>query len=192
MGIGTIESIPVATDTFNKLWNVTVCDYEYNAKKSDFESLLVRISATRATTIEAEITPVSTLVRRRNEQLADLGNALADISSAQKELEKDGMEEKSVSISDATGDLVNRLGSEAGKMSNVVSGSKGYYTVNRAQAAEAAELIKTRMDKLNNDSQNDMTRLQSLVDKRDQSFETASSLMSSVSDTRGNAIKNMC
>ena len=36
-----------------------------------------------------------------------------------------------------------------------------------------------------------MTRLQSLVDRRDESFTTATTLMTNVSDTRDNAIKNM-
>ena len=36
-----------------------------------------------------------------------------------------------------------------------------------------------------------MTRLQSLVDKRDESYSTATSLMQEVGDTRANTIKNM-
>jgi hypothetical protein len=36
-----------------------------------------------------------------------------------------------------------------------------------------------------------MSRLQSLVDRRDEAFTTASNLMSEISDTRGNTISNM-
>ena len=44
---------------------------------------------------------------------------------------------------------------------------------------------------VNNQSEKDMSRLQSLVDRRDEAFTTASNLMSEISDTRGNTIGNM-
>ena len=53
------------------------------------------------------------------------------------------------------------------------------------------KLVKNKIDALNNEGQKDMTRLQSLVDRRDEAFSTASTLMSSVSDTRGNLIRNL-
>ncbi len=46
-------------------------------------------------------------------------------------------------------------------------------------------------DGLNNEAQTDMTRLQSLVDRRDESYSTATNLMASISDTRANVIRNM-
>jgi hypothetical protein len=42
-----------------------------------------------------------------------------------------------------------------------------------------------------NEAQTDMTRLQSLVDRRDESYSTATNLMTSISDTRSNVIRNM-
>ena len=53
------------------------------------------------------------------------------------------------------------------------------------------KLVKSKIDALNNESQTDMSRLQSLVDRRDESFTTASNLMSAISDTRGNLIRNL-
>jgi uncharacterized coiled-coil DUF342 family protein len=50
---------------------------------------------------------------------------------------------------------------------------------------------KSKIDTLNNESQTDMTRLQSLVDRRDESYNTATTLMTNVSDTRSNAIRNL-
>jgi hypothetical protein len=52
-------------------------------------------------------------------------------------------------------------------------------------------MVKSKVDGLNNESQTDMTRLQSLVDRRDESFSTATNLMSTVSDTRSNLIRNL-
>jgi hypothetical protein len=47
------------------------------------------------------------------------------------------------------------------------------------------------IDGRNNKAQTDMTRLQSLVDRRDESYSTASNLMTAVSDTRSNLIRNL-
>ena len=51
--------------------------------------------------------------------------------------------------------------------------------------------MKNKIDALNNEGQKDMTRLQSLVDRRDEAFSTASTLMNAVSDTRSNLIRNL-
>lgn len=53
------------------------------------------------------------------------------------------------------------------------------------------QLVKSRTDSLNNDSEVDMNRLQYLVDRRDEAYSTASDLMSSISDTRSNLIGNL-
>ena len=42
------------------------------------------------------------------------------------------------------------------------------------------QLVKSKIDSCNNQSQTDMTRLQSLVDRRDQSFTSATELMTNV------------
>ena len=52
-------------------------------------------------------------------------------------------------------------------------------------------MLKTMIDSRNNESQTDMSRLQSLVDRRDESYSTATNLMSAVSDTRSNLIRNL-
>ena len=51
--------------------------------------------------------------------------------------------------------------------------------------------VKSKIDGLNNESQTDMTRLQSLVDRRDESYSTATNLMTDISDTRSNLIRNL-
>ena len=51
--------------------------------------------------------------------------------------------------------------------------------------------LKSMIDSRNNKAQTDMTRLQSLVDRRDESYSTASNLMTAVSDTRSNLIRNL-
>ena len=59
------------------------------------------------------------------------------------------------------------------------------------EVEEWLQRVKSKIDSLNNQSEKDMSRLQSLVDRRDEAFTTASNLMSEISDTRGNTIGNM-
>ena len=59
------------------------------------------------------------------------------------------------------------------------------------EVEEWLQRVKSKIDSLNNQSEKDMSRLQSLVDRRDEAFTTASNLMSEISDTRGNTISNM-
>ena len=61
----------------------------------------------------------------------------------------------------------------------------------KREVEEWIQKCKSKIDGLNNQSQTDMSRLQSLVDRRDESFTTASNLMSAISDTRGNLIRNL-
>ncbi len=204
MSFGTIEAVPVAAETFQSRWNVTVNNYTLTAidgngnpvtKEADLETLLVSISTNRATTIELEIKPLSTQVNDRNTRLTTLTNALSTLTGQQALFDSDDpggtwshTKDNSVKLTQDSIDIINELARAAGQSSDLV-GQDGYVT--KSQCEQAIQLVKAEMDKLNNESSSDMTRLQSLVDKRDESYSTASSLMSSVSDTRGNAIRNM-
>jgi uncharacterized coiled-coil DUF342 family protein len=53
------------------------------------------------------------------------------------------------------------------------------------------QMVKSKIDSLNNEANKDMTRLESLVDRRDEAYSTASDLMNKVSDTRSTLIGNL-
>ena len=207
MALGTITPVDVAGETFQSRWNVSVSNYKITSvdadgarteKEVDFEALLVYVSTNRATTVEQEIRPVSTQVTNRNNQLSLLTTALSTLTSQQTlfDAENDGGKwssdystKDSDRLTPAAKDAINKIFTDNGGSGSVITSSDGYVT--KAQCEQAIQLVKSEMDRLNNESSSDMTRLQSLVDKRDESYSTASSLMSSVSDTRGNAIRNM-
>ena len=69
-------------------------------------------------------------------------------------------------------------------------GFGGYYAT-KAQLDGIVSKLKNVIDSENNASEKDMSRLQSLVDRRDEAYSTASDLMSSISSTRDNAIGNL-
>ena len=184
----SIESIPVlrnGTDEFKARWGSTVYDYKLNNTMTDFQDLMVAVAEHRATTVEGEVEPLSTRIRKRNQDLSDLGELLADLSAQQ-----------ATYASDATGSTVSghalsdKSRDTAGRLLNWGIAYEHRYLW-KSYTEMFIQKTKSKIDTLNNEAQTDMTRLQSLVDRRDESYNTASTLMTSVSDTRSNAIRNM-
>lgn len=165
------------------MWNITASDYVYNGKKVDFQDLLIAVAEKRAISIENQILPLSTNMRRRNSKLDDLGRALSDLSKYQAHYKSD--ENNSVTQSFST------EGARAMAELLGTSFAAGNHTLSKSNCEYYTQRVKSAIDSLNTQSQNDMTRLQSLVDKRDESYSTATSLMRSVSETRSNLIKNL-
>lgn len=180
-----INQIPVISDGLSA-WGVNVVSYEINGEEIDFQDLLIRISEQRAATVETEIKPMSTRMSTRNKKLDDLGEALAIIADVQGKItdtSKDSEGTSDAKISDAAARGLAMVGL------TVKPGEK--LTLKKSVSDYYQQLIKTKLDSYNNASNKDMTRLQSLVDKRDESYSTATSLMQAVADTRSNTIKNM-
>ena len=63
--------------------------------------------------------------------------------------------------------------------------------ISKANLERVIQVVKSEVDKLNNEMQTDTTRLQSYVQKRDDSFNMASTMMSGVNETRKGAIAAM-
>lgn len=189
-----ISSISVDSDNL-KAWNVDVKDYEIDVvvdgavtrQRIDFQDLLIRISEQRAATVEEQIEPMSTRMSTRNRKLDNLGAALSIVADIQAKFTDASETGNKTSTAKLTAEakaglaLVGYAGGTVGSQ----------LTLNKSEAEYYQQLLKTELDSLNNASSKDMTRLQSLVDKRDESYSTATSLMQAVADTRANTIKNM-
>jgi len=162
-------------------WGVSFSDYKVSGTPVDFQDLMIAVAERRAVIVEGEVTPLTGRVKQRNAALDALGQALADLSGVQAQFKNDdsgGTTRGSVSAT--TVSTITRYLNKT--MPNPPSKSQTEYYI---------QLVKSKIDGLNNGSQTDMARLQSLVDRRDESFSTATTLMSSVSDTRGNLIRNL-
>ncbi len=170
-----------------KAWGVQVVDYELNGQRVDFQDLLIKVSEQRAATVEQEIEPMSTRMSTRNRKLDSLGAALAIVADIQaKFTDADDTGNKTSTLT-LTAEAKAGL-SLVGYVGGTVGGT---LTMDKSTAEYYQQMLKTELDSLNNASSKDMTRLQSLVDKRDESYSTATSLMQAVGDTRANTIKNM-
>ena len=162
-------------------WGATFGDYVYGTTKTDFQDLMVGIATSRATSVEGEVMPLTTRIKNRNAFLEELGEALSDLTRLQTAFKSDDAGDKTrETMKDSTYQTIYKL--------------QGSYPTKKEQKKWVEyylKLVKNKIDALNNEGQKDMTRLQSLVDRRDEAFSTASTLMSSVSDTRGNLIRNL-
>ena len=181
-----IAKIEVKSDNL-KAWGVQVVDYELNGRRVDFQDLLVKVSEQRAATVEKEIEPMSTRMSTRNRKLDSLGAALAivaDIQAKFTDADDTGNKTSTLTLTAEAKAGLGLVGYTGGTVGSTL-------TMNKSTAEYYQQMLKTELDSLNNASSKDMTRLQSLVDKRDESYSTATSLMQEVGDTRANTIKNM-
>ena len=165
-------------------WGVSFSDYKVDGRQVDFQDLMIAISEKRAVTVEGEVTPLTTRIKQRNASLDKLGSALADLTREQASFASDAAGDKrsDLEISQTTKDT---LSSEIGNL------NFDNRKMLKREVEEWIQRVKSKIDGLNNKAQTDMTRLQSLVDRRDESYSTASNLMTSVSDTRSNLIRNL-
>lgn len=187
----TSDSVTLSMD-----WGITANDYYYTdynrvagrfeTVKVDFQDLMVRVGARKAVVIEGEITPMATRMRTRNAYLANLSTILAELTRVQAGFSGDDDGSKAATVN-LSSDLLSLLRAIPGA-SDMVSASGG---TTKAKLEGLVQLVKGEMDKENNDAQTDMTRLQSLVDSRDDSYSTATNMMSAISDTRSNLIGNL-
>ena len=165
-------------------WGVSFSDYKVDGKQVDFQDLMIAISEKRAVTVEGEVTPLTKRIQLRNTSLDKLGSALADLTREQASFKSDaaGSDRSDLEISQTTKDT---LASEIGSL------NFDNRKMLKREVEEWIQRVKSKIDGLNNKAQTDMTRLQQLVDRRDESFSTASTLMTAVSDTRSNLIRNL-
>ena len=180
-------------------WGLSACDYEYvdvsratgkpDQRKVDFQDLMVLVGSRRAAVVEGEIGPMAARMRSRNAYLADLGNVLSLLTSVQASYsgEDSGSLDKDINLTADQYKILQGIASAK----NMIHYDKGKYHATKAEYEGLVQAVKGEMDTQNNMSQTDMTRLQSLVDSRDDSYSTTTSIMSAISDTRSNLIGNL-
>lgn len=177
----TIDNVQVAQD-LTALWGVNAYEYKIDGQQVDFQDLMIKVSERRAVTVEGEVAPLTTRIRARNKDLEILGKALSELSAAQATLK-----------SDAGGDDHSTYSFSADVKARVkeLTGTNLDNNETKKWIEYFTQRVKSKIDALNNESQTDMSRLQSLVDRRDESYSTATNLMTAVSDTRANLIRNL-
>ena len=164
-------------------WGVQFGDFFLDGKHLDFQDVLIAIAERRATSVEKEVTPLSTKIQVRNAVLEDLGNVLAALTKLHPQFSS------AAKASDRSGTLQQTSKDILIAVFGTLDWSDLKMT--KYEVEEWLQKVKSKIDALNNEAQKDMTRLESLVNRRDEAFSTASDLMSKVGDTRSNLIRNL-
>lgn len=192
MTIGTTG----VSDQLNSRWGIDVVDYVYDGKLMDLQDLLVSVSLQKGLQIEKQVSPMAVRMQRSNAVLEQVGKTFSKFSSLQTQFDQSqkDSDEKSFREVELVGTDIETL--VFCETSNTwektrADGGKTYYTYRRSACDGVVQRLRTKMDALNNAAQTFMTRLQGLVDKRDNMFTAASQLMGSVSDTRKNLISSI-
>lgn len=187
-----IERVAVAEERLGEMWGVSAYDYRLNNKQVDLQDLLVSITQQRATAIEDEVKPLQTIINRRNAKLEKYGAVLQVLTSIQAQF-TDDVKTGEAGISTIIPPLENtdEFWSIMADLGYSGKGDGSSVSLSKSQCEGLVSRCKSKVDEMNNDAQRDMTRLQSVVDRRDESYSTATSLMTAVSDSRGTLIKNL-
>ena len=194
-------------------WGVKAGDYNVtlNSKTDmmDFQDLLVKFSKNRAVAVEGEVEPLTVRINQRNKRLDELGEVLSELTKIQTEFESDDTGDRDMHswMSNTTGAVLESLGytpkyyateddrpkdnEDRADFYKAGWAGENCYSANKKTIEGMLSRVKSEIDSLNNAAQTDMTRLQSLIDRRDESYSTATNLMTSVSDTRSNVIRNL-
>lgn len=209
-----IESISISTEGANSIksrWGITANEYNYDGAQIDLQDLMVAVSKRRATSVEGEVQPLTDRIQARNKRLEELGEVLAELTKVQTEFdpEASGNLDQAGWLTKKTGEILISLGyvpviyptgdGEEGnrphddeERADFYYGVwKDLYSANRKTIEGMLSRVKSEIDGLNNEAQLDLSRLQQLVDRRDESFTAATTLMSQISETRDNTIRNL-
>lgn len=185
-----ITAIEVKGTGFNERWNISMLEYEMlvDGKRQmvDFQDLMVNVAENQALAIEEEVKPESVRIQKRTNRLKIIGDAMAELSAFKFNTKDSSNPSASAYVSKSTWSMLTELtGSNWGTdYDKTVSRTK-------AQVDSGNQYLKSESDKLNNDQQLAMSRMETLVQGRDQNFNMASTLMQHVSDARSSTIKSM-
>lgn len=189
--MNNIERIAVDEEHFAETWGVRVYDYSYLNEHVDLQDMLIAITQKRALSIEDEVKPLEEIITRRNTRLERFGIVLQKLTELQASYTGSSVAGQQVSLNgvlsmDFSVDDFWKIMAELG-----VNGSGMTLSLSKAECEGTVARCKNEIDAMNNAAQKDMTRLQSVVDRRDESYSTATTLMTSVSDTRSSLIRNL-
>jgi len=214
MAVQNIASVEVKGH-FNE-WGIKANEYNFSIGTSsfstlDYPTLVTKVNLKRAGAQEQEIVSLSTKMRNRNKAISELGSLLADLGALAKKYKNDkGSEEQSLGFSPEALEGLKLISTSWKNIYDGEGDDKKYkgieitinkYTKNFYSGSDTSvfnydyeflnQRTKSLVDQLNNETQNDMNRLQSIVTKRDESYSTATSLLKNSRDTIGTVIKNI-
>ena len=203
-------SEPLNKDLYvRSYYTITGVDANINGMPLTIEDLVTLLAVKRANVLEKEVTPMATIIENRNKRIEDLGTLLASVAQTQSKLES--QEEGEDKAFDCKGlsfylkqyftqaelekanlwDWIGRTETDADNHHMSLQVYPCATKKSEGIVASANQLIKAKIDSLNNDAQSDLSRMDNLVSKRDEAYTLSTDLLSKFSDGRSNIINNM-
>lgn len=163
-----------------------------NETGKDYAAALTAASFRESVAIEASASAFSEVVRQRQRKVSDLGDVLSVLATAIASMDpKSNNPDKTSSTTSA---LYNAALTTAkyGISLNVSSNSsQGVANITYRNATNAQNDIQYALDVEDNELQQDMVTLQSLVSKRDNAFSMASKIIKKSANAASNTISNI-
>ena len=177
-----------------KVYGQQQVDYTVEGKAGcDFGLAVARASMLRAVAVEGVLTGLTSAVRKREQKLTDLGQALAYIAAAAADFDEDsetGDTTHSKELATAYDFLYKyNVDKTYTYISISGSGSDREGTVTKADVQTLQANVQYEMDKEDNYLQQDMVSVQSYFSKRDQSLSMAASLVKKVNNTMTSGVR---
>ena len=181
-------------------YKVDGVDKAVNGAPLTIEDLTTLLAVKRANILETEITPMAKIIEERNKRIEDLGTLLASIAQTQSKLEAQEEGEDKAKPCKGLGYYLKLYftDSELGE-ANLLGWVNQHTSINDncdskksdGYVASANQLVKAKIDSLNNDAQSDLSRMDNLVSKRDEAYTLSTDLLSKFSDGRSAILNNM-
>ena len=181
-------------------YKVDGVDSGVNGMPLTIEDLVTLLAVKRANVLEKEITPMAKIIEARNERIEDLGTLLASVAATQSKLEAQEEGDDNSYPCKGLGYYLKLYftDSELGE-ANLLGWVNAHTSISDncdskksdGVIASANQLIKAKIDSLNNDAQSDLSRMDNLVSKRDEAYTLSTDLLSKFSDGRSSIINNM-
>lgn len=180
-----------------KVYGLQQVDYTIDGTKGfDYGTAIAVAALQKTDAVERSAEAFSAMVRLRIRKLDELGIALSILAEAIASLPVKGNGKDDLSHSDAdlkkAEEIMQRyeLTSLDLQIERNDNGSEISWKVTRESALMRKNELQYLMDTENNTLQQDMLAMQSLVSNRDNSFATASKLLSKVNNTSQSIIRN--
>ena len=187
----------VTADAAGSVWGVPQHSYTVEGVAGqDFAAALTTAAFKEATAIEAAAHSYTSIVKQRQQKVEDLGSALSCIAYAISTMDPKSNDtgKKSSTCREVfeAQQKVNPYGLSigyGGVSYSTDTGGKAYITYKNATKAQ--NNIQYEMDKEDNELQQDIVALNSLMSKRDNAFSTAARIVRKAFNATATTIRNV-
>lgn len=175
------------------VYGVKQYDYSVDGEAGrDYAAALVSASFREATTVEKAQSAVAEVVKARQRKVDAIGTALATVSQAIADMKTKNQEPSDTSSwSDRLYYAAEELKKYGINIPVGVDNSKKLAYLRRDNAMRAQSDLQYAMDVEDNNLQQDIVSLQSLMSKRDNAFSTAAKIVRKALNAAGNTISNI-